>query len=271
MQLRDRDAERLIVVDAAVGVHRAGPRRAKRCARRLATQDCAHEIVATARRQPQGRSRRERRQRCRIRRVPASVDPPTAAAAARAADSAWCRPSDALDRAEHEVVDLPAVPEPHFELRRMRVHIHQLRVERQIQHVRRMAAAIEHIAIRDAHGVHQQPVAHAAAVHEPELLIGCAREAVGSPTQPSIANRPRLVTHRHGAREEFLAEHGCDARIAAEHRRCATPRAHRAARARRCAGGTRHRSATARAVRRGARCAPARWRRCARTCAAPAR
>ena len=63
--------------------------------------------------------------------------------------------------AKHEVVNLPAIPEAHFELRGMRIHVHELRIERQIQHVRGMPPAIEHIAIRQAHGIHQQTIAHA--------------------------------------------------------------------------------------------------------------
>ena len=47
----------------------------------------------------------------------------------------------AFDGAEHEVVDLAAVAEAHFELLRMRVHVDQRRVDVEIQHVGRLPAA----------------------------------------------------------------------------------------------------------------------------------
>ncbi len=53
----------------------------------------------------------------------------------------------------------------------MRVDVDELRVERKIQNVRGVTPAIEHVAVREPHGVHEQFVAHIAIVDEPELLI----------------------------------------------------------------------------------------------------
>jgi len=77
----------------------------------------------------------------------------------------------ALQRATHELVNLPALPETDFQFCRMGIDVDQFRIEPQVQDVRGMAPVIQDIAVGKPHRVHQQPVAHAAAVDEPELLI----------------------------------------------------------------------------------------------------
>ena len=54
-----------------------------------------------------------------------------------------------------------------------------------------MAPVIEHVAIGQTHGIAQQPIAHAAAIHEPELLIGL-RARGGRQPHPA-AQSPRVL------------------------------------------------------------------------------
>ncbi len=60
-----------------------------------------------------------------------------------------------LYASEHELVNLPAVPESHFQLLRMRVDVDELRIEREVQDVGRVPATVENVPICDSHGVHQ--------------------------------------------------------------------------------------------------------------------
>ena len=175
----------------------------------------------------------------------------------------------ALDGAEHEVVDLAAVTEAHFELGRVRVDVDELRIERQIQHVGGMAAVVQHVAVGEAHRVHEQPVAHRAAVDEPELLVRLRARArrQADPSREHHAARPTRAAAARRRQTRATRPSRC-ARARPQPRR--SP-GHRAARAPRDAVGSSRRSATARAARSGARCGRARWHRCARTCAAPAR
>src|SRR4051812_12899147 len=77
-----------------------------------------------------------------------------------------------------------------------------------------MPAAIEHIAITDAHGIHEQAVAHGAAVYEPELLIRLGARNGRQPDPSGNRNRPGRMMNRHRAREELVTEHAANARIA---------------------------------------------------------
>jgi hypothetical protein len=78
-------------------------------------------------------------------------------------------------------MDIARVAKAHFLFRWMRIDIYEPRVERQVQHISAVTAAIENIAIGKSHRIHQQTIAHAAAIDEPELLIGlrarCSRKS----------------------------------------------------------------------------------------------
>ncbi len=113
---------------------------------------------------------------------------------------------DPLHRAKHELMDLPAVAEAHLELRRMRVHVDQFRIQAQIQNVRGVPAVIQDVAISQPHCVHQQPVAHAAPVHEPELLIRLSARGSGQAHPPGDFDRPGGMPHGHGPGRKLLAE-----------------------------------------------------------------
>ena len=66
----------------------------------------------------------------------------------------------------------------------MGVDVDELRIQPQIEHVARIAAVIEHVAVAQARGVAQQPVAHRATVDEPELPVGIGLRG-GRQAQPA--------------------------------------------------------------------------------------
>ena len=82
-------------------------------------------------------------------------------------------------------VDTPAIPESDFVLGRMRVGVHPGRIQRQVQHVSRKAAVEKDIPIRVLRRVRQCPVADAAAVDEPVLLVRLA-PVVGRQRNPAL-------------------------------------------------------------------------------------
>ena len=112
----------------------------------------------------------------------------------------------ALDGTEHEVVDPAAVAEAHFELGGVRVDVDEPRIERQIQHVGGMAPVVEHVAVGEAHRVHEQPIAHRAAVDEPELLVRLRARARRQADPSREHERPgRLAQRQRGGGK--LARH----------------------------------------------------------------
>src|SRR5262249_48643934 len=118
----------------------------------------------------------------------------------------FCIREHALQRAEYKIVDLTAIAKTHFELLRMSVDVDELRIEREIENIGSMTAAVEHIAIGEAHRVHQQPVAYIAVVDEPELLVRL-RARGGRQTYPTgDVDRTGRVIHRHAPRRELFTQ-----------------------------------------------------------------
>ena len=112
-----------------------------------------------------------------------------------------------LHGVQHKVVHLARIAESDFELRRVRVDIHQLRVEREVQGIGSVPPVVQNITVPEPDRIHQQPVAHAAAVDEPELLIRL-RARRGRQTEPAAQrHRPRGMLDGDRAGGEVLAEH----------------------------------------------------------------
>ncbi len=80
----------------------------------------------------------------------------------------------ALHGMEHELVNRARIAKPHFDLRRMHVHIDRFRRQIEKQHIRRITVAMQHVFVRGAHRVREQLVAHEAAIDEEILLVGAA-------------------------------------------------------------------------------------------------
>jgi hypothetical protein len=79
-------------------------------------------------------------------------------------------------------------------------------IDVEIQHVRGLAAAVQHVAIAEAHRVHQQAISHRAAVDEPELHV--ARGNAPPRVRPIHPCRP------HGARGMIERERTADELVA---------------------------------------------------------
>ena len=128
----------------------------------------------------------------------------------------------ALHGAKGKVMNLAAVTETHFELGRMGVHVHELRIERQVEHISGMAAVIQHVPVRKSDGVHQQPVTHAAAIDEPELLVRLRARARRQACPTGQHDGPRRVPHGDRSGRKVPAEYLLEARevgARAAHRR----------------------------------------------------
>lgn len=111
-----------------------------------------------------------------------------------------------LDRVEHVLVDRARIAEPHFDLRRMHVHVDGFGRQIEEQHVRRIAVAVQHVLVGRAHRVRQQLVAHEAAVHEEILLVG-APAARGRQAGAAVdGERAGLLVERQVRGREAVAE-----------------------------------------------------------------
>ena len=97
----------------------------------------------------------------------------------------------------------------------MGIDVEELRIESQIEHIRGMAPVIEHVAERQTHCVAQQPVAHATAIHEPELLIRLSARGGRKRDPAAQTHRARDAAQRHRPRQKFSAEHRIEARLLA--------------------------------------------------------
>jgi len=88
----------------------------------------------------------------------------------------------------------------------MGVDVDAGRIDLQIEHESRVAAVVQHVLIRLAHGVRQQPVANGAAVDKEILLIRlAARESrLGNPAVQSQTGTG--VVHRHQLADERLSQ-----------------------------------------------------------------
>jgi len=109
-------------------------------------------------------------------------------------------------------MNLAAVTEAHFELGRVGVHVHELRIERQVEHIGGVSAVIQHVPVREPDGVHQQPIAHAAAVDEPELLVRLRARARRQAGPSGQHDGPRRVPQRDRGGGKVLPEYLLEAR-----------------------------------------------------------
>ena len=118
-----------------------------------------------------------------------------------------------FDGPEHEVVHELRVAEADLELRRMRVDVDAARVERQVNHIRRLARLKQHVAKSKTHGVPQQLVAHEPVVDERELHVRLAARECRR--REPAGQRDALYRAREMARvlHELVAAYDCQAAL----------------------------------------------------------
>ena len=107
----------------------------------------------------------------------------------------------------------PAVAEAHLVLGRMHVDVHPRRVEFEEQHVGRLAAVEQHVAVGQLHRVGDVAVAHAAAVDVDVLLVGAGPgiRRLGDPAvQPQAG---AFVVHAQRLAGEILAQGFAQAQV----------------------------------------------------------
>ena len=88
----------------------------------------------------------------------------------------------------------------------MRIDIDLARIERQVEHVARMATVVEHISEAEPYRIAEHSIAHRAAVDEPELQIRL-RARGGGQAQPSReAQRTGRLRQRYGQSAKIRAD-----------------------------------------------------------------
>ena len=115
-----------------------------------------------------------------------------------------------MQRVKNELVHGARIPEAHFDLGRMYVHVHELRLDLDEEGVGGLARVMHHIGIRLADRVADHLVAHEAPVHE-EVLGG---SSAGGRRQRDPAREredARTLRERQRVRGEVIAQHGAHA------------------------------------------------------------
>ena len=107
----------------------------------------------------------------------------------------------------HGLVHLAAVAKAHLDLGRVHVDIDPRRIHTDVQHVHRLALAVQHVLVGGARGVGDDLVAHEAAVDVGELLVGAGARGVGQAGAAAHAHRAGAVLDGHRAGQEVLAQH----------------------------------------------------------------
>ena len=108
--------------------------------------------------------------------------------------------------AEDEIMQLAIVAEAHLVLVRVGIHIEQLRLHVQIEHIDRQAKMAHEILVGIVDGVLNEFVANDAAVEENVLLVGGAVVEGRQANPAAQADAVHLVFHRNGVLEKLLAE-----------------------------------------------------------------
>jgi hypothetical protein len=103
-------------------------------------------------------------------------------------------------------MDLAAVAKPHFDLGRMHVHIHPHRIHIKVNRVDRLALAVQHVFEGAAHPVHDDLVAHKAAIDVGVLMVGPGAGMVGQADPAVHPHRTHGAVQSHRLGEELLAQ-----------------------------------------------------------------
>ena len=111
---------------------------------------------------------------------------------------------------EHEIVDLPHVAKTHLELLRMRVDVHPLGVEVEVDEIGGLPTVVEHVAITLPHGTREHAIAHSATIDVRELLVARIARRVRLPEPTPKRHRPRSALERQRLGDEFFTHDARD-------------------------------------------------------------
>jgi len=111
-----------------------------------------------------------------------------------------------LDGVAHRLVHLAPVAKAHLDLGRVHVDVDARGVDLQVQHVHRLALAVQHVFVGAAHRVRQHLVAHEAAVDVEELLVVARARRVGNAGTADHAHRAAFAQHGDALRHEVVAQ-----------------------------------------------------------------
>ena len=109
----------------------------------------------------------------------------------------------------HGLVHLATIAKAHLDLGRVNVDVDARRVQLQVQHVDRLARAVQHVVKGRARGVADDLVAHEAAVDVGVLLVGAGACGVGQADAAVQAQRAVVaaVVDGDGLGNEVVAQH----------------------------------------------------------------
>ena len=114
----------------------------------------------------------------------------------------------------HRLVHLAAVAEAHLDLGRVHVHVDARGVDLEVEHVDRLALAVQHVLVGAAHRVRQHLVAHETAVDVEELVVGARARRIGDAGAADHAHRAAHMLDDDALRHEILAERIAQALLA---------------------------------------------------------
>ena len=99
----------------------------------------------------------------------------------------------------------------------MHVHVHARRVDLDVQHIHRLALAVQHVFIGAAGGVGDDLVAHKAAVDITKLLVGAGAGGIGNTgAAPDLDQRRRVACACRVAAGKINPHRALD-KVAAQH------------------------------------------------------
>ncbi len=122
-----------------------------------------------------------------------------------------------LQRMAHGLMHFAAIAKAHFDFGGVHVHVHAHGVHFKVQHIHRLAVAVQHVFIRHARRMRNDLVAHIAAIDVGVLLVGSAAGKVRQTAAPMHAQHARWRVHgvlyRQAVGHELVSQHIGDAPV----------------------------------------------------------
>ena len=106
----------------------------------------------------------------------------------------------------HRLMHLAPIAKAHFDLGRMHVHIHPRRLDLHVQHIHRLAVAVQHVFVGRSRRVGDDFVADEALVDVGKLLVGAAAGVVGDACAASHADAVLSMVDLDGLGDEIVTE-----------------------------------------------------------------